>query len=636
MFKRIFLWLLVAIVAVIIALFVWQQVTKSPEVFAPSTVGLYQAEFPAPEPQSLRRIAQGEVTGVVDNYDTFAWLGIPYAQPPVGDLRWRAPLAPKAFDGVFEATQYQQPCTQFWGLIAGVDGEDGGLVGDEDCLSLNIWAPDTKPEPQSEIANYPVMVWIHGGSNDSGSANLFQAHHLAGSKKVVVVGVNYRLGILGWLSHDAIRATADNLEDASGNYGTLDIIAALKWVQQNIQSFGGDPNNVTIFGESAGGRNVYSMMASPLAKGLFHRAIVQSGTVDTTKLVLAEDFADNKLTADESGYTNSSNELISVVLQKQYPSESKSEIRQRIVSMPPAELMDILRAETAQGLMRLAEENYGRTGYIEVANVLRDGHVLPKESTLRLLSDPRSYNAVPLMTGTTRDENKLFMFRNPEHVETKLGFIPSIKDEARYNRVSELVSDNWKAGTVDEPAKVISASGEPVYAYRFDWDDYPFNPFTDLSVLLGASHGFEISFVFGDFTGGTPTDVTEDKQNAERRKALSLSMMDYWAEFAYNGNPGRGQTQLQPEWREWSDAGHNLIVLDEASDGGIRMAELRHDVIDIKNALASDDILTSTIERCRGYANLFLHGYQTDDFFDPAEYREWGCENFPVGQFRSK
>ncbi len=640
MIKKILLSSISLVFLAVLFVFAFTQYHKSPEAFEPSVLGLYQDETPELDPTSLRSTQAGEVVGVSDAYNTYAWAGIPYAEPPVGALRWKAPRSKQPWEEPLQANQYGEPCTQYWGRLAGTDGEPGQVVGSEDCLTLNIWAPKLSKVAHSDDQGadkaFPVMVWIHGGSNDSGTANMYQGHHLAGSGKVVVVGLNYRLGMLGWLSHDVLRATAETPEDASGNFGTLDLIKALEWVQANIEQFGGDPDNVTIFGESAGGRNVYSLMASPLAKGLFHKAIAQSGTVDTTTLDLAENFADDRESSLEAGYINSSNEFLSAILRAEYPSEDTEQIRARIKTMPSGELLGLLQSLNAESILKIASENYGRDGYQEMANVIRDGYVLPKVSTLQLFRDPNLYNSVPLITGANRDENKLFMLRNPDYVLNKFGFIPVIKDEDRYNRISKLVSDNWKAGAVDEPAIVLHATGQPVFAYRFDWDDYPPNLFADLSVLLGAAHGFEISYVFGDFTGGTPTEITEGRTNLERRKALSLAMMDYWTEFAHTGSPGKGRSGQQVEWSQWSDSGNNLIILDETSSGGVRMEEIRTRFADIKNALKNDDILTSLEERCRGYANLFLHGYQTDDFFNQQEYLEWGCEAYPASMFRAK
>jgi para-nitrobenzyl esterase len=573
------------------------------------------------------------VVGFADAYDTYAWLGIPYAQAPVGELRWRAPQPAKPWSKSMSALEYGQPCTQFWGIIAGVEGTNGQVVGNEDCLSLNVWAPRSALNSDKKL---PVMYWIHGGSNDSGTGRIYQGHHLAGEKEVIVVTINYRVGILGWFSHDIIRASAQNREDASGNFGTLDIIQGLSWVQENIEKFGGDPDNVTIFGESAGGRNVYSMLASPLASGLFHRAISQSGTPDTTLLTLAEDFDDDKLLNPVSGLRNSSNGLISLVLSDESPNMSEAQIRTKIDISNPAVLLSELREVAPEKLMQLASDNSGTVGYIQTAKVLRDGYVLPKISTLELFRNPQNYNNVPLMLGTNRDEQKLFMSRHPRYVDNVLGLLPRPKDVAYYNRVSEYVSDNWKAGAVDEPAKIISQTDAPdVFAYRFDWDESPSNFLADLPTLLGAAHGLEISFVFGDFVGGVPIDPLLDKANAPGRKQLSLAMMDYWAEFAHNGNPGKGFSGQQPLWSAWSQSGANVMVLDTNADGGQRMQNLRNNVADIKAMLPGDTIISDPRERCEAYAALFLHGYQSSDFWNPAEYSELGCDEYPAGEFRN-
>lgn len=637
MIKKTFLSLLLLVLVVAALLTIYVQVNKSPQIFSASLAQLGSTENLQTDPTSLRNTSGGQVLGFADSYNTQAWLGIPYAAPPVGDLRWRAPRAHAGWSGVREATDYGSPCTQFWGILAAKEGQDGDLLGSEDCLTLNIWAPKRSPEAARAAGKkIPVMVWIHGGGNNSGTANLFQAHNLAGSGEVVVVLINYRLGLMGWFSHDVIRKTSGNFEDASGNYGTLDIIAALKWVNQNIAEFGGDPDNVTIFGESAGGRNVYSMLASPLAKGLFHRAISQSGSADTTLQTLAEDFADHKLQKPISGLQNSSNELISLVLQQQFPQETKEQIRARLGAMPAARLVQMMRSVDAKQLMQMASDNLGQAGYVKSARIIRDGEVIPSESLLELFRDPGSYNQVPLMLGSNRDEQKVFMARNPEYVSFLFGVLPRIKDVARYNRVSKYVTDNWKAGAVDEPAKLISASdAPPVFAYRFDWDEEPSDWLADLPTLLGAAHGFEISFVFGDFQGGIPMDVILTRQNAEGREGLSTAMMDYWVEFAYSGNPGKGRSGTQTDWHAWQQQGNNIMLLDTDADGGRRMADVRDNVADIKARIPTDDVLTEQQDRCRAYATLFLHGYQASDFWSPEEYSALGCEGYPAGSFRN-
>ena len=634
MFKKSLIGLVAVVLIIALSGFAYVSLNKSPQIFEKSVAGLYN-KAPRVVDNASRVVAPaGEFVGFSDSYDTFAWIGIPYAKPPVGDLRWRAPqpLAPRTTR--LEANNYGQPCIQFGGSLAGVEGENTDVVGSEDCLSLNIWAPKTSVAKQG-ADKLPVMVWIHGGGNDSGTGSVFQGHHLAGAKDTIVVTINYRLGLLGWFSHDAIRATSNNQEDASGNFGTLDIIQSLKWVQNNITAFGGDPDNVTIFGESAGGRNVYSMLASPLAKGLFHKAIVQSGTPDTTLLTLAEDYSDDKLNSPVSGLDNSSKGLISLFYSDLNAGVSEQQARDKVASLTADELMKTLRSLSPTRMMALATAKSGTPGYIRVARVLRDGYVLPKQSTLELFKSPENYNSVPLILGANRDEQKLFMVRNPRYVDNFLGIFPRPKNVDYYNRISEYVSNNWKAGAVDEPAKLISNTDAPnVYAYRFDWDESPSNFLVDLPTVVGAAHGLDINFAFGDFEGGVDLGLLVDKNNAAGRKALSLSMMDYWAGFAHNGTPAKGYSGKQTLWQPWSNSGNNLMLLDTEADGGLRMAEVRDNVADIKARLPNDALLNTQKDKCEAYAVLFLHGYQSSDFWNANEYSQLGCDGFPAGQFR--
>ena len=633
--KNLFLSLLVILILLAITGFSYFQLNKSPQINEPSTGGLYHQGERIVDSSSLRETQSGEVIGFADSYNTHAWLGIPYAKAPVGELRWRAPQPSDKWLEPLAANQYGSPCPQFWGSLAGVNGEVGKIVGQEDCLYLNIWAPQKTAEKIEISEKLPVMVWIHGGGNNSGTANTYQAHHLAGKQDVVVVLLNYRLGLTGWFSHQAIRDQANNLEDASGNFGTLDIIAGLQWVQDNISAFGGDPSNVTIFGESAGGKNVFSMLASPLASGLFHKAIAQSGSADTTLLTLAEEFPEDQPSKAISGLKNSSNALIQLALSEIQSEESGAQIRERMAGMSSNEIMEIMRSMPAEKLMKMAADNIGEIEYNRVARVIRDGHVIPKESVLDRLSQPTTYNAVPLITGANRDENKLFMMSDDELVVNRLGFLPRIKDSAEYERIDEYVSRNWKAAAVDEPAKRISSHGAaPVYAYRFDWDDLPNNLLADLPALLGAAHGFEISFVFGDFIGGAPLQPLLNKDNAPGRAVLSDQMMSYWAEFAYAGNPGKGRDGSLPEWSAWSGQGPNLMVFDSPEDQGISMQEIRDNVSDIKLKVQEDHSFESLSDRCEAYAVLFLHGYMASDFWNPEEYSQLGCDEYPAGIYR--
>ena len=211
----------------------------------------------------------GYLRGYPDAADTISWKGVPFASPPVGQLRWKAPVDPEPWTGIREAGHYSDPCVQYSPLGR------GKIIGSEDCLYLNVWRPETAEQ------DLPVYVWIHGGGNSIGSANMvpdYEGYNLASRGNLVFVSINYRLGPFGWFAHPSLRTgeSGDEYND-SGNFGTLDIIQALKWINRNIGFFGGDPDRVTIAGESAGAFNVTSLLVSPQAAGLFHGAVSQSG-----------------------------------------------------------------------------------------------------------------------------------------------------------------------------------------------------------------------------------------------------------------------------------------------------------------------------------------------------------------------
>lgn len=227
----------------------------------------------------------GRVQGFPDTGRTWVWKAIPFARPPVGDLRWKAPRDPLPWNGVRRAREFSGAATQFMPIMSWI------VDGSEDCLYLNVW------RPQSEETGLPVYVWIHGGGNSMGSAAMVSDYFgakLASTSRMVFVSMNYRLGPFGWFAHPALREGVSP-EDDSGNYGTLDLIQALKWVRDNIGAFGGDPGNVMIAGESAGGMNVLSLLISPPARGLFSKALVESGAATTRSMADAEAMAEGVL-----------------------------------------------------------------------------------------------------------------------------------------------------------------------------------------------------------------------------------------------------------------------------------------------------------------------------------------------------
>ena len=543
--------------------------------------------------------------GFVGAYGSHVWLGVPFAEPPIGERRWRSPEPTQRWTGVREALEFGSPCAQIASPFGGVvDREAGSFAGDEDCLYLNVYAPALAESAIPRGADrLPVMVWIHGGSNVIGHASFYDGGNLAQRQNVVVVTINYRLGPLGWFRHAALRDTASDAREASGNFGTLDQILALRWVRENIAAFGGDPGNVTIFGESAGGRDVLALLLSPLAKDLFHRAIAQSGSVRDLSVEPAEQFSD----APEPGHRNSSNEVIARLLIADGTAPDRSAARQTLDGMRPIEVASYLRRVDPEALLA-AYETEPEEGLAGVPNVFGDGVVLPSQPVLERFATPGGFNAVPVMLGTNKDENKTFMFPNPKYVRRWLPIFPRLRDEASYNATAAALTSAWKLAGADAPAGAMQRGGwSDVYVYRWDWDEEPTLLGADLSVMLGAGHGFEIPFVFGHWFLGPSADVVFTDDNAPGREALSAHMMSYWTAFARAGRPGRGRAGDLPEWTAWgarSARAPGFMVLDTEAGGGLRMSSEALTAQDVIAQVEADPHLGSGEARCAVYRQV--------------------------------
>lgn len=484
----------------------------------------------------------GNVKAFDDEANTWVWKAIPFAQPPIGDLRWKAPRDPEPWNGIREGTEFCSPCTQY-------DAYSGTtIIGSEDCLYLNIW------RPQSEEKKLPVYVWIHGGGNSNGSAFFNEGYYgasLSSKTNMIFVSVNYRLGPLGWFTNPATRTgdTGDAL-DHSGNYGTLDIIKSLQWVQENIEPFGGDSGNVIIAGESAGGLNVLSLLISPLAEGLFHKAISMSGLRRTNTV------ADGDASA---------NDAILSMLINDAKAEDEVAAKDLLDGMTMMEMKTYLRSKTSAEILR-AYDSPG-FGMITFPDLFRAGTVFP-DIGFDTLETGYYPNKVPIILGSTKDEQKTFLFMNPEFTG----------DSELYERTASYMSDRWKADGVDEIAMQLSShSDQPdVYAYQFLWgspDD------TGQSVLpdewgfrLGAAHSIDIPFFLGSDTGPLGILGLYTEENRASREALTDTIIEYQAEFALTGDPnGLGAKSF--EWKPWSnDVGApKCILLDADINGNLRM-----------------------------------------------------------------
>jgi para-nitrobenzyl esterase len=553
--------------------------------------------LPTAAPGSTRQISDGTVVGFADRHNTWSWLGIPFARAPVGDLRWRAPQAVTPWEGTLEALSFGPMCPQFPIPVVNDTGEP--LLGQEDCLYLNVSAPASWSPGDAPL---PVMVWMHGGGNTVGSADPYMAlRNLAAQEQVVTVSIHYRLGVLGWFSHSALREQASDPLDASGNFGTLDTIAALQWVQDNISAFGGDPARVTAFGESAGGMNTFALLLSPLAQGLFQRAISQSGMLITTPITSAE----NAVDAQQPGSVNSSTELLSRLLQADAIAPDRDKALQILAQWNGERVMAYLRAKSP---LELLEQMQGtQMGLYPAPNLLRDGLVLPAGEPLQHLQRGE-FNRVPVILGTNRDEMKTMMMRDPDFTNPLFGAVPRVTDQPLYDRVTGYGSNMWKAIGADEPARAMYAAGHrDIFVYRFDWDEMAPMWLMDLSALLGAGHSLEIPFVFNDMDNEMtymPLAIIDDDNRADA-EPLARAMSAYWGAFAHSGNPGGNATAKFPGWQPWR-AKEGFLIFDTQADNGIRMGYGGLNRAAVFLRLAQDQAgLGGQARVCQAYNTLF-------------------------------
>jgi para-nitrobenzyl esterase len=566
-----------------------------------SALYLYNYLSADPKPDNIvntstaRTISTGPIVGFSDQ-GVDAWLGMPYAQPPVGELRWRAPLAADKWSETFDALSFGSACPQ-------------SDKGSEDCLFINVWSPE-------DSKSLPVMFWIHGGGNSMGEAatSIYDGARLARENNVVLVSINYRLGPLGWFRHSALRTNETTEADNSGNYGTLDIILALQWVRKNVEQFGGDATNVTMFGESAGAFDTLSLMASPLATGLFHKAISQSGGLNLNTIAAAENYLDDA----EPGHALSSQETVNKLLIRLGKASDRAEAKALQLTMQASEISQLLHDASPVELIGLYGDGMG--GMLGNPDLFADGHVLPMGmSTQEIFSDPANYNPVPIILGTNRDEVKLFMaFGHPG--VNRIGALPAgFNDLAGYNRDSRYGTQGWKVTAVDQLADaMLEAQGGEVYAYRFDVDDWRDLGFISFKDLFGAAHALELPFVFGNFP--KPLRVIFPDANQEKFESVSASMRSYWANFAYSGNPGRGQSNDLEMWNEWDSSDKvvpRILIIDTDN---IRMQADKLSMEILKQQFLAEDFSNNQKGGCDMYKRMFR-----GEEYSQSDYENMGC-----------
>jgi len=519
---------------------------------------------------------------------------IPYAKPPVGELRWRAPRSLSTPDYLIKPKE-KNVCVQRPSSLGGAEG-DGSYVGTEDCLYLDITVPKN-----NKSEKLPVMFWIHGGGNTSGLKDLYDFSKMVNKHNVIVVRINYRLGPFGWFTHPAIQGLQDGL-DKSSNFGTLDIIKALEWVQNNISLFGGDLNNVTIFGESAGGHNVLSLIVAKQAKGLFHKAISMSGYTTT---ISAQNAYKQESESSTSNFTSSS--VVERILRdKKKNINNNTEIRKVLIE-----------ASTADFFKYYVE----RKPYEELPLLTADNIVIPKIGLNEALSKDELINKVPTIAGSNADEVKLWLATAEYFVGLDYSFLGSIlnipkvvlKNEDSFEAFNYYRSSAWKIRGVDGPLQSLKIAGNnDIYAYRYDWDDHRQLVIADFKKLIGAAHATEIPLLAGDtkLVGGYPLSNLIYPKSFSKR-FTSKNMMHFWTNFAKYGKPGVSTNNI--EWKKYNpaDRNSNYLVIDNRRN--LKMETNKLSFQSLSEELSRDERVNN-LEKCVILLQMFT--FVGNDLYD--------------------
>lgn len=449
------------------------------------------------------------------------WKGVPYAKTPVGPLRFRAPERPEPWEGIYDATAFGpaplQPVNQMIGFL-----DNRQIEMSEECLNLNIWSP------AADDKRRPVMVWIHGGAfmNGYGSSSSYDGTSFAVNGDVVTVTINYRLGVMGFLHLDDI----DDEYAGSGNCGILDQVAALKWVKENIEAFGGDPNRITIFGESAGAMSVGTLLAIPSAKGLINQAILQSGAA---RIGMESEQA-TKVAQEFLGNLGIASDDLSRL--KEIPAE---EIMEAAKDIPPMALSPVI-----------------------------DGTVIP-EIPEKALAAKGAAKDIPILIGTTKDEHRFFTFFDPTWKQLdEAGIARRVKEE--FQPLPEKIKTHFMNQPLNQalfeknmafdkftfPAIKLAEQqieyGALVWMYRFDWR----SPAFDGSLL--SCHTMEIPFVFNNTDKPRMVKLVGDSPDEN----VAEQMHQAWIAFAHHGNPN---THVLPNWESYNIENRPTMIFNVES-----------------------------------------------------------------------
>ncbi len=518
-------------------------------------------------PPTQRMTKYGAVGGVDRSATTgtYAWLGVPYAQPPVGELRWAPPVDPAPWTGVRPAAEFGHSCAQGGRYFSPAPGGApfglavregfGKPVGDEDCLTLNIW------RPADAQAKLPVIMFIYGGSNISGytADPSYDGQELAKRANAVVVTVNYRLGFLGWFDLPQLKTGDANAD--SGNFALLDQMQALKFIRDNIDAFGGDPGNVTVMGQSAGAVNTWGLVVSPLSAGLLHRAVPLSGGIAFSSRTAAQTYAKGLVSAIAVADGKAAD---ATAAQAWLATQTNAQVASWLRGLPADQLLTVM----------LANPQLGNS-----PAPIEDGTVLPVNSRAAVAAG--QFNKMPILVGNTKDEGTLFANLFGLYTGTNIpGFKPNDYDRfglqfdfdpdapgslaeadlinAAYlpvtalprgwNAMSAFVGNSIFINGLDLQLNSVAAQQPTqIWYYRFDWNEEP-APF---NTVYGATHGMDMPFIFRNFSTKNVFSFAFSTANAPGREALSDAMLGSVAAFARTGDPNHAG--LGTTWPNWPD-----------------------------------------------------------------------------------
>ncbi|HEY2187521.1 MAG TPA: carboxylesterase family protein [Caldimonas sp.] len=514
----------------------------------------------------------GKIVGIDDSAGTgtYAWKGVPFARPPVGDLRWKAPVDPDGWKTPRATQQFGNACVQY-GRIYGPGANNrydqtigttlNQAVGSEDCLYLNIW------RPADRRGDRPVIVFVHGGSNVSGytADPVYDGAALAKATDSVVVTVNYRLGIFGFLSVPQLKSGTDPQED-SGNFALLDLIKALQFIRFDISKFGGNPTNITLMGQSAGAINVYALLTTPATvqarPQLFHRAAPLSGGIS-----LATNLPPGRLPTLSTAafYAAQGTQLLVQQLIVDGIAADAAGAAAWIASQPPAVVAAYLRSRTPAQLLSTLLFKLAALG-LAGSGPIPDGAMLPSDPIGAMASG--NYLHVPVMAGNTRDEGKLFptfltLFGGPsgrlvtdkQLFDIQFAYDPNAAPQITiqqwipavylpvttpvtgFNAKTELLNQLFLIAGAKNALDTLRSQQNDVWYYRFDWDEEP-APFND---IYGAAHAFDLPFLFDNFGPSLFSNIANSNANRPGRLALSQAMMASLGAFARAGDPNAPQ-----------------------------------------------------------------------------------------------